>query len=119
MALFKNVVHTNSYDIIAVTETWLTDNISDSELLEYGYTIYRRDRQVKIEGGVLLAVKSNISSNCRFDHDGSDLETACIELSRPDSTKLLVTVTYRPPNADLEFLNSFTVLLKEFTTNPS
>ena len=40
---------TNSYDIIAVTETWLTDNISDSELLEYGYTIYRRDRQVKIE----------------------------------------------------------------------
>ena len=119
MALFKNVVHTNSYDIIAVTETWLTDNISDSELLEYGYTIYRRDRQVKIEGGVLLAVKSNISSNRRFDHDGSDLETACIELSRPDSTKLLVTVTYRPPNADLEFLNSFTVLLKEFTTNPS
>ena len=66
LTLFKNYVYTNALDIIAVTETWLTD-VRDREILGNDYTIYRRDRVVKIGGGVLLAVKSDIASQRRYD----------------------------------------------------
>ncbi|VDP77059.1 unnamed protein product [Echinostoma caproni] len=43
----------SAWDIIAVTETWLTDDILDSELGLPGMSLLRRDRPT-CEGGVLL-----------------------------------------------------------------
>ena len=51
-------VHINNeeLDIIAVTETWLTEDVLDSELLIPGFTLYRKDRfNVRdAKGGVVL-----------------------------------------------------------------
>ena len=56
-------VYSEDYDVVAVTETWLNDNILDSEILSHGYSIYRHDRDSsKRGGGVLLAVKQSIES---------------------------------------------------------
>lgn len=61
-------------DFIAITETWLHNNIDDNELLPSSYNIHRKDRERR-GGGVLLAVKSNISCfRCR------DLEESYCEL---------------------------------------
>lgn len=54
-------------DIYALTETWLTTSVYDSELFDTSYTVYRADRNFKATGttrggGVLLAVKSIIKS---------------------------------------------------------
>jgi len=50
------------YDIIIVTETWLTSDISSFELSLFGFQIFRLDRNIFISvckrgGGVLIAMK--------------------------------------------------------------
>lgn len=66
---FKLSVIAGSFDMIAVTETWLNDNISDEELADDNYNIFRRDRDLiqtkkKDGGGVLLLVRDNLSAKC-------------------------------------------------------
>ena len=56
---FQSLVYTKSFDIIGISETWLTDNIYDNEILPTGYTIFRKDRPSR-GGGVLLAVNNTI-----------------------------------------------------------
>lgn len=58
-----NVTNVDS-DIILVNESWLNNTVSDAELFDSGYTVYRRDRESsasvkKPGGGVLIAVKSS------------------------------------------------------------
>ena len=47
-------------DIIIGTETWLSPEINNAELLLDKYNIYRKDRSGKRGGGVLLAVNKHI-----------------------------------------------------------
>jgi hypothetical protein len=56
------------YDIIALTETWLNDNIDDAELFDLNkYNVFRKDRnftctKLKRGGSVLLAVNHNTTA---------------------------------------------------------
>ncbi len=43
-----------SPDVVCVTETWLNDNITDSELKLLGYTIMRLDRDRHGGGGYVI-----------------------------------------------------------------
>ena len=49
-------------DVIAVSETWLSSDISSSEFFPDGYYVFRKDRADGY-GGVLLACRSSI--NCQ------------------------------------------------------
>ena len=52
-----------------VTKTWLSSNVSDSEILTSNYSIYRCGRGSR-GGGVLLAVSYNIPSRqIAFTHN--------------------------------------------------
>jgi hypothetical protein len=76
--------------LFQLSETWLNNCITDYEVIPNEYQIFRTDRSTgKRGGGVLLALKDSIS----------------IPILR-----VLITVCYRPPNADSDFfhnLNSF------------
>lgn len=55
----RHKIFTHNYDIIAITESWANDDISDSELWINGYHMYRKDRLTdcgKKGGGVLLYI---------------------------------------------------------------
>ena len=54
----------SSYDILSFTESWLKPNINDETLKLPGYKFppFRRDRQNKTGGGVIVYVKEHI--NC-------------------------------------------------------
>ena len=52
---FQDSVYVNQYDVVAVTETWLTSDVSDSELLPWGYDIYRCDRKSLAYSAKVLA----------------------------------------------------------------
>jgi hypothetical protein len=41
----------------------MRDYIKDSEILNKGFTIYRRDRAGRVGGGVLIAVKNCLGCN--------------------------------------------------------
>ena len=53
--------------IVAITETWLTDDIVDNYIAlsidNCSYTVYRRDRTERQGGGVLFYVRSDIQSH--------------------------------------------------------
>ena len=41
----RDRVLSEAFDVIAITETWATEDISDCELVIDGYVMYRKDRQ--------------------------------------------------------------------------
>lgn len=64
--LFLSALNEN-FDIIALTETWLTEGINNSELLDDRYIIFRHDRDTvgtgkSRGGGVLLAVHRRLQA---------------------------------------------------------
>ena len=95
-------------DVLAITETFLGDEILDNELVGGDYTIFRRDRN-RHGGGVMLCVKNSISAIRRID-----LETNCevlwVELSTGPS-KVLLGTFYRPPSSTPEYLEQLEMSL--------
>lgn len=81
---------------MALTETWLTDSIFDSEIFSSNFTIYRRDRG-SVGGGVLLAVSSNIPSCLLFV--APDVELVVIRLLLPKP--IVVGSAYLPLSPSL------------------
>ena len=57
----------NAYQVICLTETWLTESIGDAALFLTNYVIHRNDRPsdkgLTKHGGVLIAVNRNIPSS--------------------------------------------------------
>ena len=113
---FQDSVYANKFDIVAISETWLTGDISDSELLPWGYDIFRCDRGNARNsadpvrgGGVLLASRCNLCCKpvaliCNGD---CELEFAAIEVNTNNSGKVLVAVFYRPPSASANWIHDF------------
>lgn len=73
---FLRNVLMNNYDIILLTETWLISGISDSELFDNRYLVFRRDRDYILTdqskgGGVLIAVQRHLSSSINLNWQSS------------------------------------------------
>lgn len=65
--VFQRQLLMNLYDIIVLTETWLTDGICDSEFFDSRYIVWRRDRDYSMTGqsrggGVLIATRRELSA---------------------------------------------------------
>ncbi|PFX32350.1 putative RNA-directed DNA polymerase from transposon BS [Stylophora pistillata] len=93
-------------------ESWLKLDIMNSEILPTcEFTIHRRDREARVDGGIFLAVRNNIICLRRSDLEGNAEILAC-ELRLNQRRKLLAIVFYRPPNRDLEYLKEFKKTLR-------
>jgi len=66
MAEIRNLVYTDNFDIIAITdETWANEEITDADLALDGYVLFRNDRQngdYTKGGGVALYIKDTFQS---------------------------------------------------------
>ena len=91
---FHSLIYSKDYDIIAITETWLSDNILDQEIIPTGYTIYRNDRSSR-GGGVMLAVKHSIPSHAL--NILMESKTLCAHIGNENSISLCLV--YIPPNS--------------------
>ena len=111
---FQSLVFSEQADIVWVTETWLRDDIENSEILPWcDYTIYRKDRNTR-GGGVLLALKSSSFSSSREIVTGSDLELIAVELTSTSNQKYLACCTYKPPkNINRQWLDEFNLFLAD------
>ena len=49
----------NSYDIICIVESWLSDKVANTELCIPGFTVFRKDRN-RHGGGIIVFVKSTL-----------------------------------------------------------
>ena len=105
-------MYSEQADIVWATETWLRDDIENSEVLPWNdYTVYRKDRQTRA-GGVLLALKSSSFSSSREIVNDSDLELVAVELKTTCNQKYLQCCLYKPPqNMNRQWLDEFNLFL--------
>ena len=95
------MIYSHDYDIIAITETWLSNNIFDNEILPINYTIYRNDRGSR-GGGVLFAVRDSIISKVLPSPTNVEMLTVEVEVLQ----KFVMSVVYLPPNPSLLLIQS-------------
>ena len=92
-----------SYELVAITETFLDSTINNSEIFSDTFNVQSRDRS-RHGGGVLLAVHQGLCCIRRTDFE-TDCEILWCELiaTKPFS-RVLVGVFYRPPSSDIDYL---------------
>lgn len=96
---------TNACDVIALTETWLSNDLGDSELSLTGYTVFRCDRSHKTSGylrggGVLIAVRSTLKCN-RIVLQEENIEQVFVLLELAGRTVIIAAV-YLPPSSNID-----------------
>ena len=84
------------FPFIAITETWLKSYFSDAQLQIPGYSLSRCDRSKRHGGGVLLYSLSSLTASASEIFDDGTCQGLC---NIYPSSKLLVAVVYRPPDA--------------------
>ena len=95
-------VELSDYDFICISETKLNDQISttslliDSQIIQLG----------KNGGGLVIYIKNNICYKHRPDFESDNLENIWVEI-RSDKNKYLTGLSYRPPNASVDFWDNF------------
>ncbi|XP_065895943.1 uncharacterized protein [Dysidea avara] len=105
---FQSFICSSDFSILCITETWLSKDIFDNEIIPSGYTIYRKDRDSR-GGGVLLAVKDNITSSQLSSPPHVEILTVLISTSNP----FIISVVYIPPNSS----DTYHELLHSYLTN--
>ena len=88
---------------IAVFESWVKSFISDGQLHIDNYSIYRADRELSRNGGVLLYIHNSLTIDT-FSSFNDDICSVIMCLSK--SRKCIIASVYRPPGAcDQSFAN--------------
>ena len=92
------------FDILAFTETWLSQSTSIEELhLDTHCRPERKDRTTDAHGGILVYIKDNIHFRRRPDLEPRSIE--CCGLRLKISQIISCLVFYRPPNSDSIYWN--------------
>ena len=102
MDTLKISLNENPFDVLTISETWLTSNISDDEISIPGYSLTRNNRIEKHGGGMLAFVKNTIPYKTRVDLLNKNIESTVIVITRPKSKSLFILTIYRAPDQPLE-----------------
>jgi hypothetical protein len=106
---FYNAVSVLDVDVVAVTETWLKDDVLSTELFSSDYIVFRKDRNFSRTfqsrgGGVALAVRSTLSVklmdvDLAFDNL-PEIDFICVKVHNVNST-IYIYLVYIPPGLAL------------------
>lgn len=105
---FSLAVSITDFDLIILTETWLSPDFQNAELGLRNYSIYRKDRDSntsikKLGGGVLIAIKNEFDSH--MVQTNLNIEATFV-LAKIYNEKYLITSVYFPPNSsDITYEN--------------
>ena len=99
---------------MALSETWLDDSISDTELALENYNLFRKERN-RHGGGVAVYVRSplTVSSLDSVKSTESSFESLWISISGCQlPSSVAFCVCYRPPSSSSNFVDSFSSDIK-------
>lgn len=104
---FKDLVY-EKFDVIGVTETWLSQNITNNAITLNGYNLFRRDRSTA-GGGVGVYLKNHIKAKVIDELPVNVVNTEQLWLSVEISKRTFaLAIIYRPPSQSLaDFLEHF------------
>lgn len=103
--LLHSFIADNESDIVILTETWLSPNVDNEEVLPppMGYNVFRRDRLFRKGGGVIIAVKDNIPSFLFKTDPILELLWVCVH---SQYSKFFIGVCYRAPDSGPSFTDN-------------
>ena len=105
------------YDIVVLTETWLSPNKKTEDIMIPNFDApYRKDRNDRPGGGVAIYIKSGISSHKLTNLIYGNLEGLCVEINIRNH-KFLLCGIYRPPNAGIELWDSIERTFENLNTS--
>ena len=102
-------------DIIAITETWLSDDILDSEIEVNSMSLIRRDRPTR-GGGVAIYHRKSLKCEVVTAPHLSLTDALVCKLQLSGRDTCLLVVIYRPPNSSQENDEKLISLLKAATS---
>ena len=116
-----NFVKNTALDVITLSETKLSTDISNSEIVIPNFKVVSRKDRNQNGGGVLIMVKDHLQALPRHDLSSDNTETVWSEVKIPGTKSVLVASCYRPPNQSINtFLDSFESQLDSITgRNPT
>ena len=91
-----NLVSDNNYDVIALSETLLSDAINDDEICMEGYEVFRLDR-TRHGGGVALYCRTELQCKVVPALHIDGIEMLWVE-ALLNGQRIVFGVCYRPPN---------------------
>ena len=112
--LFRLHFSSSDIDVITVSESWLTPDISTSIVNMNGYNLFRADRLNNLHtgagykkgGGLLIFVKNDLDFTLEYESEScitnSDLEMQKLELVSEVQSNILLLNVYRPPSGNVE-----------------
>ena len=109
---FKALFMLSDFQIIGLSQTWLSNNITDLEILPQAYSLYRKDRESHGRG-VMLAVSSILPSRQVLSAHNLEVVAVSIFLSNTDITCCMI---YVPPNASAEYHSDLINYLNTIST---
>lgn len=118
---FSNNLLSVEFDIILLTETWLNSSILDSELVNSGFTIFRRDRGSH-GGGVMILISERLGARPRLDCQWDQLDVECLWITIEGRTinsdkNLHIALAYMPPGDKLaQRINKLTEWFSEIVS---
>lgn len=102
----EGLLLTHDPDVVVLTETWLSEDIYDSEFVPNNYQVFRKDRDRR-GGGVAILYKASLQLIRLPDVTG--VEGIFCKVYA-DNIKYLLGAIYRPPNSPVPVLHH----LKEY-----
>jgi hypothetical protein len=104
MAAIENTV------IIALTETWLTNDHLDAEVQIPGFNLYRADRVGKTHGGAAIYVREDLAAIPILTYSNNGVEAIAMKVRELEA---IVFAVYRPPASTLSDLEPLLEALEE------
>ena len=105
------------FDVIAITETRITKNISVTQNIELSNYSFEHTLTESSAGGTLLYIANHLSYKTRSDlniYKKNELESTFVEIINPKKSNIIVGTIYRHPKMDVtEFNNILNNLLKK------
>ena len=122
--LNETYITMDGFDVIGISESWLHDTISSSQIGFDGYILYRQDRTMKRGGGIVVYVKKSLSmySNLitHYCKTTSGLEQLWLEICKPNFKRQIIGVIYRPPSGAIkDFINEIEYSLDSIVNSSS
>ena len=94
----ENIILSNNFHILAVSETHLDSTFEDTSLMIEGFNIYRKDRNA-YGGGICIYVQRHLPVKIRHDLMQTDIEVLWLQVHLKHLKPILIGCGYRPPSA--------------------
>ncbi len=94
----KIVVEKGKYDFVAITETWLNNEVHNALIALPGYNTIRQDREQKRGGGVLVYIRECLTFKQIRILNPEYSEIIWCEVNLGKTRNLILGCTYRAPN---------------------